>query len=478
MNTRFPRTRIAAAIGGLALTLGAGHAIGAGFALQETSGSGLGNAFAGGAAAAEDASTVWANPAGMSQIKTNQIVGALSFVRPGMKLSNGNSQAALNQPLGDDGGDAGSMNYIPALYAVLPINKQWSFGLGINAPFGLVTEYDDAFIGRYQGVKSDVKTININPALSWQIADNFTIGIGASYQQLKGTFTSHANYSAGLYKAAATAEALGKLPAGTAAQVFKVTPGLDSVANVTGEDYSWGWNAGILWNIDQKSRIGVAWRSDINFNLSGNAQFTNPTMPSTVPDPLKPVVGSLMQVVNTAGFYNSGITSNIKVPGIANVSYFNAIDPKWDVMFDAQWTHWSVLPALIFTRTDGATLVNTPLQFKDAWRFSAGANYKYSDQWKFRGGIAYDQSPVQDADRTVRLPDNNRTWLSLGAQYSLDKAWKFDVGGTYIWVANGSINNGGNDPATNQPNPAAYGLVNGSYSNYVWILAGQVTYSF
>lgn len=473
MKTRFPRTRIAVAIGGLALSLGAGHAIGAGFALQETSGSGLGNAFAGGAAAAEDASTVWSNPAGMSQIKTNQIVGALSFVRPGMKFSNGNSKAALNQPLGDDGGDAGSMNYIPALYAVLPINKQWTFGLGVNAPFGLVTEYDNSFIGRYQGIKSDVKTININPALSWQIADNFTIGLGASYQQLKGTFTSDVNYSGALLSVA-KAQGLDVKDPATFAKIYGTTGGLDSLASVTGEDYAWGWNVGVLWNIDKKSRVGVAWRSDVNYNLTGNVNFTNPAIPATAPA----ITNALAAYLNTNVTNNSGITSNIKVPGVANVSYFNEIDPKWDVMFDVQWTHWSVLPALIFTRTNGSTLVNTPLQFKDAWRFSAGANYRYNDQWKFRGGLAYDQSPVQDADRTVRLPDNNRTWLSLGAQYSLDKAWKFDVGGTYIWVANASINNSGNDPATNQPNPAAYGTVNGTYNNYVWILAGQVTYSF
>jgi long-chain fatty acid transport protein len=96
----------------------------------------------------------------------------------------------------------------------------------------------------------------------------------------------------------------------------------------------------------------------------------------------------------------------------------------------------------------------------------------------FRGGLAYDQSPVQDADRTVRLPDSDRTWLSFGAQYKMDSHWKFDLGGTYIWVKDGSINNPGNDPTTNTPNPAAYGLVNGNYSNNVVIVSGQVTYSF
>src|SRR4051794_26290604 len=153
MITPFPRTRIAAAIGGILMMLGASQAFAAGFALQENSGSGLGNAYAGGAASAEDASTVWFNPAGMSRLP-NQAVFAINGIGPSAKFSNGASVAATNQPLGDNGGDAGSWAAVPNVYVVLPINKAWAFGLGVNAPFGLVTEYDDSFIGRFQAIKS------------------------------------------------------------------------------------------------------------------------------------------------------------------------------------------------------------------------------------------------------------------------------------------------------------------------------------
>ncbi len=179
MTTPFRRTRIATALAGFALALGAGHAAGAGFALQENSGSGLGNAFAGGAAAAEDASTIWANPAGMSRIGTMQAAAALHLITPSMKFNNVGSIAAAQQPLGGDGGDAGSLAAVPNMFGVFPINREWAFGLGVNAPFGLVTEYDNTWIGRFQAVKSEIKTININPALSWKPAPNFAIGAGA-----------------------------------------------------------------------------------------------------------------------------------------------------------------------------------------------------------------------------------------------------------------------------------------------------------
>src|SRR3954447_22284430 len=178
MKDRFCRTRIARAVGGVVLMLGASQSFAAGFALQENSGSGLGNAYAGGAASAEDASTVWSNPAGMSRIGTNQAVAAINLIGPSMKFSNDGSLPAAQQPLGGDGGNAGKSAVVPNLYLVLPINSQWAFGLGINAPFGLITEYDDTWLGRYQAIKSDVKTINVNPALSYKF-DKWTIAAGA-----------------------------------------------------------------------------------------------------------------------------------------------------------------------------------------------------------------------------------------------------------------------------------------------------------
>ena len=143
---RFSRTRVAAAVAGIGCAIAGGQALGAGFALQEQSGSGLGNAFAGGAAAAEDASTIYTNPAGMSRLPGMQAVVAGSVVCPSIKFSDGGSQPAAFQPLGGNGGDAGTCALVPALCLTVPINRQWSFGLGVNAPFGLKTEYDSDWI--------------------------------------------------------------------------------------------------------------------------------------------------------------------------------------------------------------------------------------------------------------------------------------------------------------------------------------------
>ncbi len=160
-------------------------------------------------------------------------------------------------------------NYVPNIYLVVPINKQFAFGLGVGAPFGLVTEWDSGWLGRYQAIKSDVKTINVDAALSWKATDNLSLGVGVDYQQIKATFTSNANYSYAIAGTATQFEAMGLIPPGSAAPLIQATPGLDSFANIDGNDSAWGWDIGALWDISKDMRVGAHYRSSIKYNVSG-----------------------------------------------------------------------------------------------------------------------------------------------------------------------------------------------------------------
>ena len=164
----------------LASLFAASGAHAAGFALIEQSASGMGNAFAGGAAAAEDASTVYFNPAGMTYIDGTQIVGALHLIKPSAEFNNSGSVAGTARLLGGNGGDAGDLAFVPNFYAVTDIVPSVKLGLGINAPFGLKTEYDNGWLGRFQALKSEVKTININPAVAFKVNDQLSLGFGVS----------------------------------------------------------------------------------------------------------------------------------------------------------------------------------------------------------------------------------------------------------------------------------------------------------
>ena len=465
------RTRVAAAIGGLVVSLAAGQALGAGFALQENSGSGVGNAFAGGAASAEDASTLWANPAGMARLASPQIAGAVHLVTPVFKFRDDGSQPAAFQGLGGNGGDAGSLNVVPNLYAVMPLNAQWSVGIGVNAPFGLVTEYDSDWLGRFQGIKSDIKTINVNPSVSWRVTNTFAVGAGVNWQRVDAELTQRVNYSAALGLAAGQAVAAGLIPASLVPTIVAATPGLESAVKIEGDDSAWGWNIGFLWDATPQTRIGAHYRSSIKYHVSANANFDNPTLP-TLPPQLAPVVSGLATAVNTQRLFNGGVTSDIELPDLANLSVFHRLSDRWDVMADVQFTRWSTFKELKFVRTTGVELAPpTPENFDDAWRVSIGGTYHWNDAWSFRGGLAWDQSPVNNADRTVRLPDEDRVWIAVGAQYRFNRNLAVDAGFVYIPVQNSDINQNAGSTALN-------GLVKGHYDANVTIFSAQLTYTF
>jgi long-chain fatty acid transport protein len=465
----FRRTRLAVAIGAAVLSLSAGPALGSNFALQEQSGSGVGNAFAGGAATAEDASTVWSNPAGMSRIPGIQGAVSGDVVCISAKLSDNGSQAAALQPLGGTGGDAGTCAIVPSLYLVVPINKQFAFGLGIGAPFGLKTEYDSDWLGRFQAVKSEVKTININPALSWKVTDMVTVGAGVDWQQIKATLTNDVNYSGALATAAGQAAAGGLIPPSVIPPLLAGLGGLASQAAVNGSDSAWGWNIGVLVEPDKGTRIGAQYRSAIKYTISGQVDFNNPTLPTLAP-PLAPIAGLLATGVNQV-LSSGDVTLALKVPQSWNISGFHSLNDKWDLMADLQYTGWSSIQSLTIVRSTGAVLSSTPEDFRNTWRGSVGANYHYSDQWMFRGGLAYDQTPVRDAQRTPTLPDNDRTWIAVGAQYHATPQLALDLGYTYIFVKNPGIDQ-------NQGSTAANGLISGNYKNTIQVVGLQLTYTF
>jgi long-chain fatty acid transport protein len=351
----------------------------------------------------------------------------------------------------------------------VPINRQWSFGLGVNAPFGLKTEYDSDWIGRFQAIKSEVKTVNVNPAVSFKLSDSVALAAGVNWQRITATLTSRVNYAGAFAQGVGQGVAAGQIPAAVAPTLIGAAAGLESEANVDGNDSAWGWNIGALFDIDRQTRIGFQYRSKIKYDVGGSVNFNNPAL-GALPPTLAPVGAAVAGGVN-AVLASGDVSLALEVPDSANVSLFRQIDNQWDVMADLQFTGWSSVQALTIVRSTGAVLSSTPENFRDTWRASIGANYHYSPQWMFRAGLAYDQSPVRDAQRTPRLPDNDRTWLSIGAQYRFSPQLVVDAGYTYIIVKDPNINQ-------NEGSTAANALISGSYRNNVNIGAVQLTYTF
>ena len=407
-----------------ALAVMSGSVGASGFALIEQSASGMGNAFAGGAAVAEDASTIFFNPAGMSRLSGKQISVAAHAIRPSAKFSNTASVAGFGRPLGNGGGDAGSWALAPNGYFAMEISPKMRFGVGLNAPFGLKTEYQPGWIGRFQALKSSVETLNINPSFSYQATDALSLGFGINYQQIHANLTNAQNFVLG-----------------------------EGMASLSGSDSAWGANLGALLDLGDGGRIGLAYRSAIKYNLSGALVVTTPT-------------GAIAA--------NKAVTAAIKMPDSWSLSYFRSLGNQWDIMADVTRTGWSSFNELrVLDAATGGTLSLTPENWKDTWRVSLGSNYHYNEQWMARMGVALDQAGVTDIYRTARIPDNNRTWLSVGGQYKPSKASALDFGYAHLFVNNSSIS----QKLNTLPKGFAGDLV-GSYSNSVDILSAQYTYSF
>lgn len=400
----------------------------AGFALAEQSASGLGNAYAGAAAIAEDASTVFTNPAGMTYIEGTQAAGVLHLIKPSIEFNNdGNSAPGAGpgpgRPLGGEGGNAGSLALVPNFYLVTPLTETVKFGLGVNAPFGLKTEYDKDWIGRFQGIKSELKTVNINPSLAFKVNDQLSLGFGLSAMWAQAELTSAVN--------------LGVAERNSA---------------VKGDDWGFGYNLGAIYQLTNDSRIGVSYRSKVDQHLKGDVKFSV----SNGPTP------------------NGNVNADITLPESFSVSGFSKLNDTWDLMADASWTRWSRFEELAINRDNGTPLSPPTIEnWNNAMRYSIAVNYHYSNTVKLRAGLAYDESPVSDQFRTARIPDNDRKWISFGAGWQATPATKLDIGYAHLFTSNTDIN----DDQTGAL-PLGKGRVSGEYDASVDILSMQITHNF
>jgi long-chain fatty acid transport protein len=423
----------------------------AGFALIEQNASGMGNAYAGAAAIAEDASTIFFNPAGMGMLPGAQVAIAGHAVSINADFSNTGctfsptggcalpAGSAGVLPVGATSNNAGDTLFIPNAYFALPIGERFAFGIGISAPFGLKTDYDDPWVGRFQGIKSELTTVNVNPAVSFKVSESFILGFGVNYQKADAKLTN----------------------------AVLLAPATEGRAKLDVDDDAWGWNVGALFKLGDDMRLGVSYRSKIEYTLEGTTTVTT-------------AAGTVVNAV-------SGATEiDVTFPDMASLSVVQDFGPKWQLLGDVTWTHWSEIKTLTAVNPNAPAGANIRDQlafdFDDAWRLSLGLNYRSSERWMWRGGIAWDQSPVQDAEsRTVRLPDEDRYWLALGAKWNATKRLALDFGYAHLFIDDPEVNFTRSQLSPTGSGAPAAGTsttVRGEYDSSVDIFSVQLTYTF
>jgi len=347
------------------------------------------------------------------------------------------------------------LSAVPNFYFATDLDKDLKIGVGISVPFGLTTEYNPEWMGRFQAIKSDIATLNVNPSISYKVNEDISLGFGLSYQHIDAELTNAVNFAAATFGATGSAAAANAVAAA----------GQEGTASVKGTDNAWGYNLGAMFKVAPDTRMGVSYRSSIKYHVTGTVVFSGvPTATLNAIDP----TGAL-----AAAFSNGNANLDIELPASASVAVQHKLDPKWTLLGDVTRTGWSKIKELKIVRDNGTTLGTTPENFKNTWRVGAGATYRHDDAWSIKMGVAYDQTPVNDTDRTARLPDNNRIWLSVGGQYRMSKDGTLDFGYAHLFIKDAPIN----QPA-NGGSAFLSGQLVGTYKGSVDVFGAQFAYRF
>ncbi|QIG05556.1 long-chain fatty acid transporter FadL [Proteus sp. ZN5] len=401
----FTRTALAAIVGAISSQAGA-----AGFQLNEYSTSALGRAFSGEGVIADDASVGSRNPAALTMFDRPEFsVGAI-LINPGVDVKGKSPLTGTDTTAKDIAPSA----LVPNIHFVAPINDKWAIGASGTTNFGLATDFPSDYPAGLIGGKTDLKTMNLNLSAGYRVNNQLSVGLGLNALYADAEITRHVGEAG---------KVLGnKLPPPLGGYVSSLSPS-DRFAQLKGDAWGFGWNAGLLYEFDEGNRISFTYRSKVKVKFK-DGEFQSDL--KTIPLPN----GS--SIIGTEGGTIKG-KLDLNLPEIWEFAAYHRVAPKWAVHYNFAYTSWSAFEELRATRkSDGQQLFKKEEGFRDAWRVALGTTYYHDDNWTFRTGIAFDDSPVPADKRSISIPDQDRFWLSAGATYAFNKDMSVDVGLAYM----------------------------------------------
>lgn len=449
------------------------------FQLWEQDSASVGNYHAGYAALANDASTAWYNPAGITRFKHQQIVVGASAVMTDFKYKGSVAvtettpkviaiptfpfRAVVAPPstftYPSVTAQGGVFTVIPNLHYVTPINDKLGFGFSVSVPFGLKTDYGRSTPLRYAATLTSISVIDISPSIGFKVTDKASLGLGFDVQKVWAEFNSD-----GVLLAAT--------PSPTSAFPPPITTAIVPIASASATNKAsgvgYGFHLGGLYEFTENTRVGLSYHSQVVHHLSGNSTFAGPAA----------------VILNHGSIHSARSTTNVTLPPYTSLSAYHRINPLIAVMGTVNYTQWSTFktlnlngvagavnaPSPVFVAPSKNIKVTIPENYQDTWNVSVGADYYVTDRITLRGAVGYDQTPVEDKTRNVQLPDNDRYIIALGGHFQATKAVGVDLGWSHFFFHQVNIN----------PPPQAMGgqtvTVNGNVKGGADVLAVQATW--
>jgi len=380
----------------------------AGFQVNEHSANGLGRAMAGQAAKPENASILATNPAAIGVFKEAEFSASVSFIDPNVDIS-GNVTYSFGDTL-VGGGVAKEDNiaetaFVPGFFYVSPINDNFSAGVGVFTTYGLRSDYSDDFGALHFADTAEVKTVTVNPALSYKVNKQLMVGFGLNVTYAEAEIGSGVSNTL-----AATIEGLEP----TAQAIGITLPSLNagsSLFSMEGDDVGFGWNVGVFWQPSELTNIALSHRAETKLELDGAVSSETPVFPIELNQP-----GSL----------------DLNLAAITELAIDQKIDDQWSVQASLTFTDWSTFQKLEANLEDGENFLIKEENFDDSWRGSIGVTYILNDEFTLRAGYAYDDGVVSVENRSLSIPDTDRHWISGGLTYTMSENTSIDA--AYVFI--------------------------------------------
>ncbi len=350
----------------------------------------LGNAYSGGAAIAQDASTNYYNSAGLVRIPHQQLVVSATGVLAHVKYTGSASAPGLGLPYNDSGSASTySPALIPAIHYALPLSDALYFGMSVTEPYGVSYSYPDDSLVRYDIVSAKAQSLDLSPSLAYKVSDQFSVGVGidALYMSVYQKYMVRT-------------------------QPFTVNS--DSIAKADLSGWGYGWHAGMLYQITPHTRVGLNYRSQIVNQLAGKSQLSVYNGPATG--------------TTTSNNFQSRITT----PPTTSLSLYHDMTNRWAIMGTVDYTQWSVyktVPVNNAASLGSQTVsISIPQYYHNAWRYAVGTSYQLTPRWLIRSGISYEQGASNATYRDMLIPEGTHTDIAVGGHYQASTTVGLDIG--------------------------------------------------
>ncbi|CAM2063853.1 Outer membrane protein transport protein [Sulfidibacter corallicola] len=395
-----------------------------GYQVSEQSARGLARAFSGVTTGLGDGSSVWFNPAAMSREGDVASFAANVLSIDAEFQNQGSTVAGAFPTTGGSGGNGPESAVVPSAYIVKSFGDKIRIGGSINAPFGLATEFDSDWVGRYHATESELRTIAVNLALSYEFNDRVALGVGINYYQMDDAkIAQHIDFGTIGFSVLGPAQATAL---GLAPQMN------DGSVEITGDDKKVSFNVGGLFNFTDHTRLGIGYRHEVEGSLDGRADFT-------IPAGYEAVFSQFVDPNGRPLFADSGGFVDITLPTLVFVGLTHEFG-NVSLGLDVQWADWTVFPELrvVYSETGRVDSV-VETEWDEATRISLGFDWQVNEDWVWRAGIADEETPIPAPEnRTPRIPDNDRLWLTTGFTYN-HGPWAFDFAYAYIDSDNAGV---------------------------------------